>query len=73
MFEIVNNQLKANDPPETKITYDRLIKEGFDDYQAKQMIASCVAVEIYEVLKSGKPYDNDRYIRNLERLPEEPK
>ena len=70
--EIVNNQLKNNDPPETKETYDRLIKEGYDDSQVRQMIGSCVAVEIYQVLKSGEPYNNDRYIRNLNKLPQEP-
>lgn len=52
LFEIVNNQLKANDPPETKITYDRLIKEGFDDYQAKQMIAFQVGCRFDDFTKS---------------------
>ncbi len=32
----------------------------------------CVIVEIFEVVKLGKPYDNDRYVKNLEKLPEEP-
>lgn len=31
IFEIVENQLKANNPPETKMTYDRLKADGFDD------------------------------------------
>jgi hypothetical protein len=32
IFEIINNQLRNNDPPETKATFDRLRKQGFDDY-----------------------------------------
>jgi hypothetical protein len=72
IFEIVDNQLKANDPPETKTTYDRLKADGFDDLQIRQMIGACVIVEIFDVIKSRKPYDNDRYIRNLNKLPEEP-
>lgn len=72
VFEIVKNQLKSNNPPETKITYDRLRKEGFSDIETKQLIGQCVSVEIFEVLKSGKPYNNARYIKNLKELPKEP-
>ncbi|MGC9341444.1 MAG: hypothetical protein ACP5E3_01985 [Bacteroidales bacterium] len=72
IFDIIKNQLKNNDPPETKITLDRLIKEGFSDFQAKQLIGQCVAVEIFNVIKYGKPYDNERYVKNLKKLPEEP-
>lgn len=72
IFGIINNQLRDNDPPETKRTFDRLRKQGFDDFQAKQMIGQCITVELFDVLKSGKPFDNDRYIKNLKALPEEP-
>ena len=72
IFEIIKNQIKNNDPPETKITYDRLRKEGFDDFETKQLIGQCVAVEIFQLLKYGKPYDNERYVQNLKNLPEEP-
>jgi len=37
IFEIIKNQLRDNNPPETKATYDRLQKQGFDDFQARQM------------------------------------
>jgi hypothetical protein len=72
ILEIVGNQLEENNPPETQITYDRLISEGFNDIQVRQLIAQCVAVEIFEVMKYGKPYDNNRYIKNLKKLPQEP-
>lgn len=72
IFEIIKNQLKANDPPETKKTYDRLKAEGFDEFQTKQMIGQCLAVELFEVMKHGKPYDNERYVKNLLALPKEP-
>jgi hypothetical protein len=49
IFEIIKNQLKANNPPETKLTYDRLRKLGFDDFPTKQMIGQCVAVELFEI------------------------
>ena len=72
IFEIINNQLRANDPPETKITFDRLRKKGFDDFQTRQMIGQCLAVELFDVMKYGKPYNNERYIKNLLALPKEP-
>ena len=72
IFEIIKNQLRDNNPPETKSTYDRLRKKGFDDFQTKQMIGQCLAVELFDVLKHGKPYNNDRYITNLLALPKEP-
>ena len=72
ILEVVENQLQENNPPETQITYDRLIGEGLNDLQVRQLIAQCVAVEIFEVMKYGKPYDNNRYIKNLKKLPEEP-
>ena len=72
IFEIIKNQMKDNNPPETKATYDRLRKEGFDDSQTRQMIGQCLSVELFEVIKSGKPYNNERYTKNLKALPKEP-
>jgi hypothetical protein len=72
IFEIIKNQLKDNDPPETKATYDRLRKKGFDDFQTRQMIGQCIAVELFEIFKFSKPFNNERYIKNLIELPQEP-
>lgn len=72
IFEIIKNQIRDNDPPETKITYNRLIKNGFDDFQARQLTGQCLAVELFDVMKFGKPYNNERYIQNLLALPKEP-
>jgi hypothetical protein len=72
IFEIIKNQLKDNNPPETKITYDRLRKQGFDDFQTRQMIGQCISVELFEIMKIGKPFNNARYIKNLKILPEDP-
>lgn len=72
ILEIVQNQLKANDPPETRLTFDRLKEDGYSDNQIEQMIGSCVIVEIYDVLKSGKEFNENRYIGNLKKLPKAP-
>ena len=36
ILQIVDNQIKENNPPETKLTLDRLIKEGHDKIYAKK-------------------------------------
>jgi hypothetical protein len=72
IFEIIKNQLRDNNPPETKVTYDRLQKQGFDDFQIRQLIGQCLSVEIFDVIKKGKPYNNERYIKNLKALPKVP-
>jgi hypothetical protein len=72
IFDIINNQLRDNDPPETKLTFDRLQNQGYDDFQTRQLIGQCLAVELFDVLKFGKPYNNKRYVENLRALPKKP-
>jgi hypothetical protein len=73
ILEIVDNQLNANDPPETGQTLDRLIAQGISREDAKDHIARAVCVEVYNVLKHNETFNNARYVRNLQHLPEEPK
>ena len=72
IFEIIENQLRDNNPPETKVTYDRLRKQGFDDFQTKQLIGQCLVVELFDVIKLEKPFNNARYTKNLLALPKKP-
>ncbi len=71
-LSIVETQLKSNNPPETKQTYERLISLGISDKDAKIYIAQCVASEIFHTIKHKRPYDEQRYIRNLNNLPDFP-
>ena len=71
-LEVVDNQINANDPPETKQTYDRLVQEGFSDEDARIMIAQAVCFETFYVLKNREEFNLKRYLRNLRRLPKEP-
>jgi len=72
IFDIIKNQLRDNDPPETKTTFERLRKQGYDEFQTRQMIGQCLAVELFDILKHKKPYNNERYVKNLMALPKEP-
>ena len=38
IFEIIKNQLKEDNPPEVKITFDRLKKSRFDDIDINKLI-----------------------------------
>jgi hypothetical protein len=72
IFQVIENQIENNDPPETALTFSRLIKEGFDDFTVKQLIGQCIAIELFNVMKYKKPFDEKRYIKNLNNLPKEP-
>ena len=72
IFQVIKNQIKSNNPPETKITYDRLIASGYSEFETNQLIGQCVAVEIFTVMKEQQPFNEARYIKNLKQLPKEP-
>jgi hypothetical protein len=71
-LQIVDTQLKDNDPAHARVTFDRLRGAGYNDETARLMIAQCVAAEVREVMASGAEFNTARYIKNLDRLPEPP-
>ncbi len=72
IIEVVENQIDADDPVEAKIKYNRLVALGYSDFETKQLIGQCVAVEIYDVMKEQKPFNKARYVKNLNQLPKAP-
>jgi uncharacterized protein with ATP-grasp and redox domains len=68
ILEVVENQLRANNPPETRRTLDRLLKDGYSKDEAMKLIGSAVAAEIYKVLKNKEPFDEERYVKALKEL-----
>ncbi len=68
ILEIVENQLRDNDPPETKKAYETLRNAGYSVNEAKEKIGAVVIEEIYDVMKEGKPYDEARYTRALKEM-----
>ncbi len=69
LLEVVENQLRDGSPPETRTTLDRLLRDGFSRDQALELIACVVSSEIFDVLKSGRPYQEARYLAGLRALP----
>lgn len=72
ILEIVNSQLQNNDPRETQRTLKRLMESGYSESDSKKLIGQCVIVELFDIIKHQKPFDEERYVANLKRLPEEP-
>jgi len=72
IHEVVENQLRDLNPPETKETFDRLIEEDYSEEEARTLIGYVVASEIFDILKYMKPYNHERYVEALRRLPELP-
>lgn len=72
IFEVIANQFDANDPPETALTLERLMNQGFSEFQAKQLVGQAVVVEVIDAIQNKKPYSETRYLKNLRNLPKEP-
>lgn len=72
ILEVVDNQLQANDPPETRQTFDRLISVGYSEEEAKQLIGCVVTSEIFDVLKKQEPFNPERFAKALNELPKLP-
>ena len=72
ILEVVNNQIRSNEPPETRQTFERLQTEGFTKEEAKELIAAVVASELYDVMKEQQPFNRDRFVAALNRLPKLP-
>jgi len=72
VFEIVNNQLDANDPPITRQTFQRLKAEGNSDEEAKEYIGCVVVREVLDISQSGNKFELERYSKYLSALPNLP-
>ena len=72
IIKVVENQMRSNKPPETKQTYNRLLKLGIPVTEVKKHIGQCVAIEIFNVMKHHEPFNEKRFINNLNKLPGKP-
>ena len=66
--QIVENQLAAKDPPVVHETLERLMRSSLSRHEAIHAIGSVLSVEIWEILKEDRPFDEERYERGLRQL-----
>ncbi|MDY0040888.1 MAG: hypothetical protein RBS57_11310 [Desulforhabdus sp.] len=70
LLEILDNQLRAFDPPETKETYNRLVAEGYPEEQARILLATAIWMEINMMMKEMEPFNRKRFVATLLELPD---
>ena len=68
ILEVVENQIRNSNPPETRRTLERLLAAGYSRKQAIEMIGSALVEEIWAILHDHKPFDRARFTALLERL-----
>ena len=72
ILEVVQNQIRDNDPPETRQTFERLRAAGYPADEARRLLATAVAVEIFHLMRDHESFNRERFVRNLAHLPREP-
>jgi hypothetical protein len=65
IMDVLDNQLRHHDPPETRDTLERLLDEGTDREEARRLIGCVIAAELVDVMKSSRPFDRERFITRL--------
>lgn len=68
ILEVVEDQIRNNNPPETRQTLERLLVAGYSREQAIEMIGSALVGEIWNVMHENKPYDHARFTALLDQL-----
>lgn len=72
LVEAIENQIRDGHPAETGRTLKRLMALGESRENAIRYIGCVLAVEVFEILENETSFDEARYVRNLQALPELP-
>jgi hypothetical protein len=72
ILEVVENQIRDNDPPETRQAIDRLMGEGYSADEARRLVSMAVTVEIFHIMRDREAFNRERFLWNLAHLPREP-
>ena len=73
IMEVVGKQISNDDPPETRQTLERLVAEQISEEDAKIYIGQAISIEIWDIINYKKEFNQNRYLRNLKKLPAEPR
>ncbi|HOT45899.1 MAG TPA: DUF1841 family protein [Spirochaetota bacterium] len=68
IMQSIETQIRDNDPPAIKSTFDRLVSGGHDEADAKEMIASVIAEEIYLKMKENRTITEETFAARLAEL-----
>jgi hypothetical protein len=68
ILEVVENQIRDGDSPETRQTLERLLAAGYSRKQTVEMIGSALVEKIWAMLHDQKPFDRARFTALREQL-----
>jgi hypothetical protein len=68
ILEVVENQLRDNEPPETRQALKRLLAAGYSRQEAVEMIGTAVVSEIWHIVHEKERYDAERYKAALDKM-----
>lgn len=69
LLKAIKNQIKENNPPETKQTYERLLSENISKENVYIYLGQALVSELYAMMKEKRLYDRGNYAKLLARLP----
>lgn len=68
-LDSVLRQIDSGEPPEARVTYDRLIDAGLSNNETLQLMAAALKIETNKMLSESKAFDNVSYSALLKKLP----
>jgi len=68
-LDSVLRQIDNGDPPEARLTYDRLIDDGLSNNETLQLMAAVLKIETNKMLSESASFDTARYSALLKKLP----
>lgn len=68
--EAIAEQIAANDPPEVRAAYGRLLELGHDEHAVRHALADALVREIWRSQREHAALDRGRYAARLAAMPE---
>ena len=72
LFEAIENQMKEDEPRETKATFHRLLAAGYSRKETMKLLVCVLLVELNDMLRENRIYDEASYVEKLKALPRLP-
>jgi len=70
LFKVIEYQMRKDSPKETKQTFDRLRAAGYSRKETMRLLAFALLVEMNEMVKDRRTYNEAIYVKKLKALPE---
>jgi hypothetical protein len=72
LFEAIETQMKEGEPAETKATFNRLLADGYSRKETMRLLACVLVVELNDMVRDNRVYDEASYAKKLKALPRLP-